>query len=281
MNVKRIVWLLLAIYAILFIARTGYSIAVFDEENMFFGSSVTTYLTGEKLYLNIASSRYEYVSADGVEILDQKYEKVASVGTKTARYAEDERSVYAAIEECLAVIQKENRSGLEGSRRLDLVIGVKPDHFDGAVERIRAIGTVTSFRTVKTDKTYEYRRMLAERDKHLKQIESYEALKSKGGSITEMLTVEDRIIEVEALLREQSVTLGAFSEDNALCTIEFSMYEGRMLNIFLILWDALVWSTGLYLISLGILLLTCAAAFITLTVWKVGKKIYDTHKNGE
>ena len=288
LNIRKIVFILLAIYAAIFIARAVYNFIMLDDmENYdrrygiqfgYMGYSDYNYdysgMSYRLLSSNIASFRQVYETAGGMEIIDQKYEKIASVTAKTTQYKEDEKKAYDAIEEYLAVIQMERKTGLEGSRRLSLVIGVKPDHFDGAVEKINEIGKITSYTTTKTDKTYEYRQMTAEKEKLIRQRESYEAMKDKGGSISEMLTIEDRIIKIEAELQEQSVRLDTYSDDNALCTIEFTMSEGNTVSIWLKLWNAFVWSTVTYLQILGIFLLTCAAAFISLTVWKYGKKIY-------
>jgi hypothetical protein len=269
--------ILLAIYLLLFVGRAIYDIATFDDSGDYYiidyyGQSSSGMMAMTK---NIASFRQEYATIGGVEVLDQKYEKIASLAAKTVHYEEDESKLHKTIEECLAVVQMENRTGLEGSRRLNMVIGVKPDYFEIAVERINSVGRITSFTTTVSDKTYEYRQMVAEKDKLMRQIESYQAMKEKGGSISELLQVEDRIIGVEAQLQEQAVMLGDYSDDNALCTIKFTMYEGNETGIWRKLWNAFSWATSAYLGFLGILLLTCVAAFVVLAVLKYGKKVYS------
>jgi hypothetical protein len=277
MTFKRAVLVLLAIYVLLFVGRAIYDIATFEEADGNYNIYYSGYDASDKLKMtqNIASFRQEYVTAGGVEVLDQKYEKIASLTAKTIHYDEDEKKLHKAIEECLAVVQMENRTGLEGSRRLNMVIGVKPDYFETAVESINSVGRIISFTTTVSDKTYEYRQMVAEKEKLVRQIESYQAMKERGGSISELLQVEDRIIEVEAQLQMQAVMLGDYSDDNALCTINFTLNEGNEASIWHKLWNAFTWATTTYLGFLGILLLTCGAAFVFLAVWKYGKKVYS------
>ena len=72
-----------------------------------------------------------------------------------------------------------------------------------------------SVTTQKTDKTYEYRQMLALKSEMEKRLENYISLRGRSGSIQEMLSLEDKIIEVESLLLKQAVDLGEYSDDNA------------------------------------------------------------------
>jgi len=269
-NFMRIVLALLAVYFLLFAARAIYDLATFEDTDHNYNIYYESERMDSKL-LNVASFRQEYATSVGVEVLDQKYEKIATLVSNSIRFDEEEQNLRNAIEESLAVVQMENRMGLEGARRLRMTIGVRPEYFEAAVERIEQIGRITSFTTTTTDKTYEYRQMLAEKEKLLNQKERYEALKNRGGNITELLVVEDRIIEVETLLQHQSVMLGDYSDDNALCTINFTMHEGNEAGILRKLWNAFVWSTLAYLSFLGILLFTCGVAYVILAVWKYGK----------
>ena len=276
---KRVILIFLALYVALFIARAVFVLVTFEDADDYYSGYSENYLmytsSASSSILNIAGERKEIKTSVGIEILDQKYEKIASIAAKTIDYDEDEKKLKSTIEDCSAVVQMENKSGLTGSRRLNLTIGVKPDYFETAVERINKIGKVTSFTTTKTDKTYEYRQMVAEKERLAEQIESCREMKNRGGSITELLLLEDRIIATEALLKDQSVLLGDYSDDNALCTIKFTMYEGNVTSLWSKLWSALTWSTKLYLSIIGVLILTCLAAVVVILVINLGKKLYD------
>ncbi len=62
--------------------------------------------------------------------VDQKYEKVADISSRTRDFDGDEGKLRACIREKHAVVQFEQLVGLTGSRVLHLGIGVHPDHFD-------------------------------------------------------------------------------------------------------------------------------------------------------
>jgi len=194
--------------------------------------------------------------------LDQKYERVASVSTKTVSYDSDVARLDAAIEQSQAVVQRENVQGIAGSRRLSRAIGVKPEYFGDCLADIQEIGALVSSTSQITDKTYEYRQMLAQKQELEKRIESYQALRSHGGSINELLSLEDKIIEVESQLLQQSVDLGEYSDDNSLCTINVSLYEGSPVSIAYKTWDAFVWTNKCYFAILAGLSLVCIAAVI-------------------
>ena len=61
---------------------------------------------------------------------DQKYERVASLVTKSNKYEQDEKKLRKEIQNYKALIQYEKRSGLQGHRQLVLAIGVDPLKFD-------------------------------------------------------------------------------------------------------------------------------------------------------
>jgi len=87
---------------------------------------------------NYASEKLEVQRdhMDAVISVDQKYEKVASVVSKTKAFDEDEKTVRALTKSHNALIQFEQSSGLPGSRHVDLTIGVPPDRFDPMVAEL-------------------------------------------------------------------------------------------------------------------------------------------------
>ncbi|NPV91990.1 MAG: DUF4349 domain-containing protein [Firmicutes bacterium] len=225
---------------------------------------------------NYATLKMDYAEAPGVtQVLDQKYEKVATISSDTSGYQEDENRLYAAIEQNRCVIQKENKRGLPGNRRVEVVIGVKPERFDEAVRSMEGIGRVVSKTVTKTDKTAEYKQMLADRATLEKTKESYVMLRQKGGSITELMTLEQKIIEIEGQIQRQQVSLGEYSDENAFCTINLTLQErtgsSGMGRTAAILWSALVWSAGVYAAVLAIIILTGLAAVVVVSVLKFSR----------
>ena len=272
-TLKRIFFGLIALYAVIFAARAVYDLATFedaditDNYNIYYGDK------GEASIKNYASQRMEY-SAEGAAatVLDQKYERIASIAAKTVSFEEDLARFGAILEENRAVVQMENRRGLPGSRRADLIVGVRPENFDVMQAAVSAIGRLTSSTTTKTDKTYEYRQMLAEKATLERRLQSYEELKKRGGSVAEMLQLEDKIIEVEAQIQQQLIGLGEYSDENALCTINFSLVEGSEAGVPRKLWNALKWSTATYFIILAGLLFLAFVAFALAGIWNYLKK---------
>ena len=260
---KAIIIALLVLYVIIFAARFMYDLATFKDP----ADSVNYYYNGyidneKRMTTNVASLKKEYagVVAGSVEVLEQKYEQVASVTAKTVSYDDDLARLDSAIEQAQAVIQTEMSQGLEGSRTLRRAIGVKPQYFESCLEDVKKVGMLISITSQKTDKTYEYRQMLAQKQELEKRLESYILLRERSGTINEMLSLEDKIIEVESMLLQQAVNLGEYSDDNALCTINVSLYEGNPASLARIIWNSFTWTNICYFCILGGIILLCLAA---------------------
>jgi len=227
---------------------------------------------------NVATQQVEHTSAGIGAVLDLKYERIANIVSTTANFNDDFARFHEILEENGAVVQMEDSRGLPGDRRVDLVIGVRPDNFDQMREEMLEIGELVSSSSTIVDRTFEYRQMLAEMEMLERRRESYEELKAHGGSIPELLQITDRIIQVDIMIQEQLVNLGEFSDDNALCTINFSLYEDIISTevnrpvISQILWNALTWSVGVYIASVATTLFVGFAAFVLAFFWNYLKK---------
>ena len=141
---------------------------------------------------------------------------------------------------------------------------------------MKKVGVLVSSTSQTNDKTYEYRQMLAQRQEMEKRLDSYTALREHSGSINEMLNLEDKIIEVESMLLQQAVDLGEYSDDNALCTINFSLYEGNPMNVGGIIWGAFLWATACYFAILGGVVSLCIAAVVLIKAFTFFSRIFNT-----
>jgi len=267
---KRAVFLLIALYLAIFALRVVYDLITFDDPAPVIGDNYlyNSLKDGSRATQNVASLRMEYAGAGGTEVLDQKYERVASISAKTVAYDADLLKLNAAIEENQAVVQMENEQGLTGSRKLTRMIGVKPQYFDACLEAVRAVGMPVSSTSQKSDKTYEYRRMLAQREELEKRLASYIALRGHDGSVIEKINLEDRIIEVESQLLVLAVDLGEYSDDNALCTINISLHEGSPVPVVRKIWNAFEWTNGCYFALLGGAVALCLAAMVLVKTYR-------------
>ncbi|MDH4127870.1 MAG: DUF4349 domain-containing protein [Spirochaetota bacterium] len=220
---------------------------------------------------NIASSKKSYKLREKVFTVDQKYEKIATLGSKTKQFENDEKKVKHSIKKHNAIIQFEQKQGLKGNRRLHLAIGVPPNKFDAMVEDIKLIGKIVAFRTDKHDKTNEYKNLNAKKESLGKTRAALIALKGKGGKIEEFISLENRILNIEEQIQSLGVKLGEYDAENEFCTVKFTLIEsGKLLSKsvfkdFLIhAYTAFKWTVKYYFYLIVILVL--ASLFIWLTL---------------
>ena len=280
-TLKTTLIVLLALYAAIFAARLAYEIVTYEDSGSSYrynplSNSYADYET--RSTSNFASFRKEYAvdMSGSVQVLEQKYEQVATVSAKTVSFDEDLNNLNKAVEQAQAVVQKEYSQGLPGNRTVTQVIGVKPQYFESCLEAVKNVGTLVSSTLQKNDKTYEYRQMLAQKQELEKRLESYQALREHNGSINEMLNLEDKIIDVESMLLQQAVDLGEYSDDNALCTINFTLNEGNVMNVGNIVWSAFTWASACYFGILGGAVFICVAAAILIKLFTFFSKIFNS-----
>lgn len=189
----------------------------------------------------------------GAQSVEQKYEKVASMLSRTSDFDLDENRVRSTIGKYYALVQYEQSSGLPGNRRLELAVGVVPMEFDNIVEEIRRIGTPASIRIDKVDKTGEYKGLLAKRASQEKARDSLLGLKGRAGSIGEMINLEDKLLEIESEIQTLGVNLGEYSQENEFCTVKLTLNEGtknaHISNSHRIV-VALIWTIQYYFVFL-------------------------------
>ena len=157
---------------------------------------------------------------------NQKFEKTASIISKTSEFAKDEKQIKGVVKSFNSIIQYEQNLGNEGSRQIHLLIGVNPDMFDNFYLAVKKIGVITATEITKVDKTNEYRQLNAKKTSIANTLQSLNDLKSKGGQISDFVTLNDKILETEEKLQELGVELGNFDAENEFCTVKLSLYEG-------------------------------------------------------
>jgi hypothetical protein len=216
---------------------------------------------------NYASERLKVKRGDNLDLsVDQKYEKVASIDSKTGAFDDDERRVRDLAVKYNALIQYEQSHGLTGSRSVNLGIGVPPDRFDPMVAELKGIGELSRIQIDKTDKTNEYKEIKAKRASLEKTRDALVALKSKGGRIDEFTSLENRILEIEDQIQSNGVTLGEYDQENEFCTVKLLLVEKGVIQQAGISFRhrvavALGWTIRYYAFALGIL---CAGTLLTL-----------------
>ena len=272
-SLKRIFICVIGLYAVMFVSRAVYDLVTYEDTDI--SDNRNIYYESEKKGVgNYASQRTTYTGEGVQSVLDLKYERVADIRTKTIDYDNDLEKLNGFIKENNAVIQAENREGIAGKRSAQFTIGVKPENFDAMEAAVSEIGRIVSKSASKTDKTYEYNQQVAEKAVLDQRLQSYLSLKQRGGSISEMLMLEDKIIEVQALIQTQMIYLGAYSDENALCTIRFTIYEGSETTAARKIWNSLIWTTQTYFLILLCISAMTAVVFILEAVWNYSKKTF-------
>jgi hypothetical protein len=162
-----------------------------------------------------------------ISLIEQKYEKVGVIGSKSNDFEKDEVETRALIKKSSSIIQYEVNSGLDGRRNLLLGIGVQPDKFDEMVLELKKIGKIESIQINKSDKTSEFSDLNAKKNSLFKARESLVNLKNRAssGKIEELINLEDKILQVEESIQKLGVELGQFNLENEFCTIKFSLIE--------------------------------------------------------
>ena len=283
LSLKKVFFWLASLFALMFICRILYGYA--NPGNA---------LNSQVVNLNISSgsgddysiSRKNYASEKIKEAPQapdappaagqtQKYEKVASLRSKSTRFGEDEGKLKSTVKNFGAVVQFEQNTGNEGNRNLHLIIGVQPEKFDSFYLSMQAIGKIVSKSVTKTDKTNEYLQLNAKRISLEKIRNSLLELKNRGGEIAEYIGLENRILEIEEELQGLGVQLGDYDEENEFCTVRFSMYEGEEVRIGLSqrIKVAFEWTVKFYTFLMLGLCFALGASYLFLRVVDSIKKV--------
>lgn len=265
--IRLLYWMLLLFLA-LFVFRLIYGYVSVSNEN----PTENHFFNNDNSYKrNYASKEYKGKANNPAQTaitVDQKFEKIAEILTKSSNFEEEERITRNQIEQNNGLIQVEQKRGNEGNRVLNLRIGVPPEHFDSLYARLCRIGKVSAKQITKTDKTNEYSELNAKKASLEKTRTSLVELKSKGGKIEEYINLENRILDIEQQLQELGVSLGNFDENNEFCTVQFSLTEGKDVKIGVLqrIKVALEWTVIIYLQILAIVFLATFFAYLLLLV---------------
>ena len=161
---------------------------------------------------------------------------------------------------------------LAGQRVLHLTVGVDPARFDSLVEQLRGVARLLRIRVHKVDKTNEYKTLTARQASLLKARSSLKGLKGQGGTMDNLITLEQRILEVEGQIQSLGVQLGEFDAENEFCTVKLALSEARPvvapagIPLLRRAKVAFEWSVAHYLKLLGIALFGMVALLLSIIV---------------
>ena len=200
---------------------------------------------------------------------NQKFEKTASIKSKSSEFEKDENIVKEKTKAYNAVIQYEQNLGQKGNRQIHLLIGVNPEKFDTFYLDMQKIGIVKNAEVTKVDKTNEYRQLNAKKTSIQNTLKSLTELKSKGGEISDFVALNDKILEIEEKLQELGVELGNFDAENEFCTVKLSLYEGatnQKVSLIHRIKVALEWTIKYFTMLVFAIFIAAGSTFILLFI---------------
>lgn len=210
----------------------------------------------------------------------QKYEKTATLNSRTSAFEEDESNIRETSKAFHAIIQYEQKSGNPGHRNLHLMIGVRPELFDSFYVVAQRIGYIYVNSITKVDKTTEFRELNAQKTSLVKALANLTDLKNRAGTIADLVGLHDKILDIERQMQELGVELGNFSSENEFCTVRFSLYENpaaRSISLAKRLFDSFMWTVQYYILLLIGVALALGVAWLMLVVAgkasELGKKV--------
>jgi hypothetical protein len=222
-----------------------------DNENLTikknYASDNYKFMRLESAVANAAAQAHEFD-------VNQKYEKTATVRSRSKEFEKDEQRVRVTIKRFNAIIQYEQNAGRTGNRSIHFLIGTPPEKFDSLYAEVLKIGIAGSKEITKIDKTNEYKNLNAKKASLENTRQSLLDIKKQSGKIDEYINLQNRILEIEQQLQSLGVQLGDFNEENEFCTVKFSLSETREVKISFLhrAKVAFEWTVQYYLLMLGI-----------------------------
>jgi len=240
-RIKRLAFYFIYGFIGFFLFRLVYGYVATDPQSFDSYDYIQNFFDGNAdMKRNYASDKYENVttskeySKSGKEqssppkmqiIGEQKFEKIASMQTRTEQFEKDEKIIRDKVKQYNALIQYERNEGNAPYRQVNFSIGVPPAQFDSMITDIKKVGKLIGIQVTKTDKTNEYRKINAQKASLEKTRDNLTELNKKGGKIDEYMNLTNRILEIEQQLQELGVALGDFDTENEFCTVQLTLAE--------------------------------------------------------
>lgn len=266
-------------FILLFLFRFiyGYTTGLNELQEEDFSNFFSDNTESMQLKRNYASDNYKFKRESAVTNaaaqphefdVNQKYEKTATVRSRSKEFEKDEQRVRLTIKKFNAIIQYEQNAGRPGNRSIHFLIGTPPEKFDSLYTEALKIGVVLSKEITKIDKTNEYKNLNAKKASLEITRQSLLDIKKQSGKIDEYINLQNRILEIEQELQSLGVQLGDFNEENEFCTVKFSLSETREVKISLLhrAKVAFEWAVQYYLLMLCILAAAAVFGFFFLLI---------------
>ncbi len=263
-------FILLFIFRFIYGYTTGLTETQEEDFSNFFNEN-------ESLKRNYASDNYKILKralVNGVIAqphefdVNQKYEKTATIKTRTKQFEKDEEGVRSTIKKYSGIIQYEQNAGRTGNRSIHFLIGTPPEKFDSLYVEMLKIGGVVSKEITKIDKTNEYKNLNAKKASLEITRQSLLEIKKQSGKIDEYINLQNRILEIEQELQSLGVQLGDFNEENEFCTVRLTLSETKEVKVSFLhrVKVSFEWAVQYYLMILGIFAFAAMFGFFLLLI---------------
>jgi len=276
-SIKKIATILVGLFFALFIFRILYSYNTNDADDKLVVNNVFDELSDITSMERKNYATKKHLLNQGVlsTSIDQKYEKIANINTLSNEFNKEEKAIRNQVINHKGLIQFENKSGNEGHRKLQLIIGIPPENFDSIYQSVIKIGEIQTKRITKKDKTNEYKELNARKESLEKIRTSLIALKSKGGKIEEYIQLENRILDIDQQLQGLGVSLGNFDDENEFCTVKVTLKETIKTQISVIhrIKVALEWTITNFLMTIASLAFISLFSYLLVLIIEKSKKL--------
>ena len=265
-SIKKVLAILFLGFVLLVLGRLVYSFWLPAEELTRFrralpewGSSTTDVAINFKTQSNlrqIGVALQDLVSAGNLSRLEVLEETANANATSTAFDADKEKFL-KIVSERKGKILHERAQGLAPQRSLSMTIGVNADSFQATVQDLKAIGTLTALTVTRTDRTEEFRALLAKKQSSVKYLDSLSKLRqAPAGSVQDLIKLEEKILEVQREIENASMRLGDFTPEESLSNIAYTLAERPAVPAYRLeerLLDAMGWGSVVYAYLIGAL----------------------------
>src|SRR5258708_24997980 len=161
-EIRKVSLLLGSLFVVLFLFRLSYGYwggRTGDGQDEVSNDFFSTLQNLRKNYASEKISNMNISPTQGNFSRSQKYEKTATVQSKTLHFEEDEALIRKTAGSFNAPVQYEKGQGQKGNRELNLSIGVTPALFDSFYHAVQQIGHLRSPTITKSEKANKYRQL--------------------------------------------------------------------------------------------------------------------------
>ena len=260
---KKVLAILILGFALLVLGRFVYSFWLPAEESARFRRAVPEWGLNTEVAFNLRNRSnlrqigvglQDLVRAGNLSRLEV-LEETATANATSTTFDADKEKFLNVVSQRKGKILHERSQGLSPHRSLSMTIGVSADSFQATVQDLKAIGTLTALTVTRTDRTEEFRALLAKKQSSEKYSESLSKLRqAPAGGVQDLIKLEEKILEVQREIENASMRLGDFTPDESLSNIAYTLAESQGVPAYRLddrALDSMSWAGVVYAYLIG------------------------------